>query len=37
MPRPRGHPPLDEHDASIAICVHVPAKQFDAVYALAQR
>jgi hypothetical protein len=27
--RAPGHPPLDDHDVSVPVCVKMPAKQFD--------
>ncbi len=31
MPRPRGRPRLDEHDATTSITVRIPGRQFDEV------
>jgi hypothetical protein len=36
MKRP-GRPPLDEHDASVQVCVTLPAKTYDALYAQAKQ
>jgi hypothetical protein len=32
-----GRPRLDEHDDSVAICVRVPAHEYDALYQRSQR
>jgi hypothetical protein len=29
MKRPPGHPPLDDDDPSVQVCVSMPSKQFD--------
>lgn len=36
MPRPPGRPPLDKNDPSVEVCLTLPSKKYDDLYARAR-